>query len=72
MNSHSSSPERVAEGTTDPGIQPPTRSFAPPGQRSSANDEDKQLDDHSVNPLWMITVALGILVGVMALFVATG
>ena len=40
--------------------------------REAANDDSDSPDvDHSVNPLWMITIALGILIGVMALFVAT-
>ena len=41
--------------------------------RDAANDEAESPDaEDPVNPLWMITFALGILMGVMALFVATG
>jgi hypothetical protein len=75
MNTPTPSSERLAEAPTDTGIQPPTLASVAPDAREAANDDYEWLDDaddHTVNPLWMITIALGILVGVMALFVATG
>ncbi len=73
MNSLTPSSERAVDSATDSGIQPPTLASMPPDERNAANDDDRQPDvDHAVNPLWMITVGLGLLIGVMALFVATG
>ena len=74
MNTLTPSSERVTEAPTDTGIRPPTLASAASDAREAANDDYEWLDDaddHTVNPLWMITIALGILVGVMALFVAT-
>ena len=56
-------------------MRPPTIASMASEARVAANDDYEWLDDandHSVNPLWMITIALGILIGIMALFVATG
>jgi hypothetical protein len=75
VNSLTPPSERVAEAPTGSGIQPPTFASVEPDAREAANDDYKRLDDdddHTVNPLWMITVGLGILIGVMALAVATG
>jgi hypothetical protein len=75
MNPLTPIPERLAEAPAGSGIQPPTLASVAPEAREAANDDYEWLDDaddHTVNPLWMITIALGILVGVMALFVATG
>ena len=73
MNSLISPSEQVVEGAQDSTIQPPTLASVAPDERDAANDDYKRRDvDHAVNPLWMITVGLGLLIGVMALFVATG
>ncbi len=75
MNTLTPASERLPERPTDSGIRPPALASVPPDAREAANDDYDWLDDandHSVNPLWMITISLGILVGVMALFVATG
>jgi hypothetical protein len=75
MNSLTPFPERLAEAPADSGVARPTLSSVAPDAREAANDDYEWLDDandHTVNPLWMITIALGILVGVMALLVATG
>ena len=58
---------RNASGTYRPAIA----SMAPDACAASNDDADSPGVDNPVNPLWMITIALGILVGVMALFVAT-
>ncbi len=73
MNSLISYSERDADSATDSGIQPPTLASVAPDERNAANDDGRQPGvDHAVNPLWMITVGLGLLLGVLALFVATG
>lgn len=54
-------------------MQPPTIASMATEARTAANDDYEWLDDdHTVNPLWMITIALGSLIGIMALVVATG
>lgn len=40
--------------------------------RAAANDDTRSRDDdHAVNPLWMVTVGLGVLFAVMGVFLAT-
>ena len=75
MNTLAPSSERLAEAPTDSGIERPTLSSVAPDAREAANDDYRWQTTPTtitVNPLWMITIALGILVGVMALIVATG
>jgi len=75
MNTPTPPSGRLADAPTSSEMQPPTIASMATEARTAANDDYEWLDDdddHTVNPLWMITIALGSLIGIMALVVATG
>jgi hypothetical protein len=63
---------RLADAQARPKTPPPAIASMASAARAAANDGTHSPDDdHTVNPLWMITIGLGILFAVMGLFLAT-
>jgi hypothetical protein len=72
MNTPTPSAERLVDALTVSDKHAPAIVSVPGEARAAANDDTHSPDDdRSVNPLWMITVGLGILIGSMAVVVAT-
>jgi hypothetical protein len=67
-----SSAARLVDALSTADKQAPAIVSVPSEARAAANDDTHAPHDRQeVNPLWMITVAFGILIGVMALVLAT-
>jgi hypothetical protein len=72
MNTPTPPSGRLDDALTGSKVHPPAIASMASVARAAANDDTNATDDdHAVNPLWMITIALGILLGTMALLVAT-
>ena len=72
MNTPNPRSERFDDAQVRPKTRPQAIAFIDGAARAAANDDTHARDDdHAVNPLWMITVGLGVLFAVMGVFLAT-
>ena len=72
MNAPTPSSRRRVASPTDSAVHAPALVSLARDARAAANDDAvTAVPEHAVNPLWMITTALAIFFGVMAVLVAT-
>jgi hypothetical protein len=76
MNAPSPSTQRLVVSPTGSAVHAPAVVLIAPDARAAANDDAVAASDHRTNPLWLnplwaITAALAIFLGIAAVFVAT-
>jgi len=73
MNAPSPSSQRPVALPTNSAVHAPPIVLLARDTRAAANDDAvTAVPGHAVNPLWMITAALAIFLGAMAVLISTG